>query len=323
MRNPSASRAGRWRARTGLRLRRPTACCISALAIGAVEGASAASTARGSAAGDAPTLRRRACDAPCCCVRSVLGGRAADPAPPTGRKRRALRSHAVLRLAPLTTAAGCPATSPRSRSGRCRSWNSGTAGWVSGTSPRPASTSACRSACAWCWQPLHQTSSGRSARCAARSGGRRGIVDSAASGQPAHATARRGHRACRSLWTTHVCSAGTPPRRRSASLRRRRAAVAPSQPSAAVVVTVALDRLAGQRQLHRQVRTSRRVASGGDDDRRLRCRRRRPLAAPLRSSRPWRSPDPPVRATARRRPRRVADAPPWQIAARRRTATSV
>ena len=32
--------------------------------------------------------------------------------------------------------------------------------WVSGTSPRPVSMSACRSASAWCWQPpLHQTSS--------------------------------------------------------------------------------------------------------------------------------------------------------------------
>ena len=34
----------------------------------------------------------------------------------------------VLRLAPLTTAAGCRARSPRSPCDHCRSWNSGTAG---------------------------------------------------------------------------------------------------------------------------------------------------------------------------------------------------
>ena len=57
------------------------------------------------------------------------------------------------------TAAGCPATSPRSPSDRCRSWNSGTGG--GSAARRPArSMSACRSASAWCWQPpLHQTSS--------------------------------------------------------------------------------------------------------------------------------------------------------------------
>ena len=70
-------------------------------------------------------------------VRTTSGGTSGSPAALTDPTPAPDLLGGSARPTPLTMAAGCPATSPRSRCGRCRSWNSGTRSSVSGTSPRP------------------------------------------------------------------------------------------------------------------------------------------------------------------------------------------
>ena len=81
----------------------------------------------------APRMRAMSSASRCgaCCVLA----RGHNPAPSTGRRRRA--TIPGLRLVPLTMAAGCRATSPRSPFGRCHSWYSGTAGGSAARRPAP------------------------------------------------------------------------------------------------------------------------------------------------------------------------------------------
>jgi hypothetical protein len=65
---------------------------------------------------------------------------------------------AMRRMLTLTTAAGCVARSPRSRSGECRTASSETAARSAVRHPHPASTIACGSASAWWRHELQNTS---------------------------------------------------------------------------------------------------------------------------------------------------------------------
>ena len=75
------------------------------------------------------TQRRRAMLPASRCGAVVVVWRTAQPSAAYRPETEGHPGTPALRLAPLTTAAGCPATSPRSPCGRCRSSSSGTAGW--------------------------------------------------------------------------------------------------------------------------------------------------------------------------------------------------